>query len=124
MIFMNLQTFRRLARARWVFAPVILLVLLGATLGSAAQSAKTLSIGVIGPNDGATMRGVELAINRLGAQGNLIAPDGTTYKLDAIAQDASTADDVAKAIATFKQDNVVAIFGPDDDALTLASANA
>ncbi|HLY28552.1 MAG TPA: hypothetical protein VKQ72_19555, partial [Aggregatilineales bacterium] len=120
---MNMLGALRRHSLKWMVAPLLLLALLAATLGSSAQSAKTLTIGVIGSNDSSTMRGVELAISRFSTQGNLIAPDGSAYKLDATAQNATTADDVTKAIGTFTQNNVVAVFGPDDDSLALASAN-
>ncbi len=88
-----------------------------------AQGSKPLNIGIIGKLTNATAHGVELAVERFNQQGNITTPDGGVFKLTIIAQDAATADDVGNAITTLKNQGVVAIFGPDDATLALASLN-
>src|SRR5215475_642985 len=88
-----------------------------------AQNPKILNVGVIGQANSPTAHGIELAAERFNRQGNITTPDGSVYKLAVIAQNATTADDVGNAVAALKKQNVVAIFGPDDEALTLASLN-
>src|SRR5579871_6416652 len=89
-----------------------------------AQAPKTLTIGVIGRADGPTARGVLSAIERFNNQGNTITPDGSTYRLTVLAQDATSPDQDTSAITTLKSSNAVAIFGPDDETLALASVTA
>lgn len=94
------------------------------TTATLAQAPKTLTIGVIGRADSPAARGVQLAIERFNNQGNTTTPDGSAYRLALLAQDATSPDQVTSAITTLKTSNVVAIFGPDDEALALASVNA
>src|SRR5579859_3852453 len=94
------------------------------TTATQAQAPKTLTIGVIGRADSPTARGVQLAIERFNDEGNTTTPDGSAYRLAVLAQDATSPDQVTSAITTLKSSKTIAIFGPDDEALTLASANA
>jgi ABC-type branched-subunit amino acid transport system substrate-binding protein len=93
------------------------------TVFAQAQGSKPLKIGIIGKPNSGTAQGVELAAERFSQQGNITTPDGRVFKLAVVAQDASTADDVGSAITTLKNQDVAAIFGPDDATLTLASLN-
>src|ERR1041385_374095 len=90
----------------------------------AAQAPQILNIGVIGPADGPTTLGVTLAVQRINAGGAVAAPDGTAYTLKVVSADAANPTDVGNAITTLKKSGVVAIFGPDDDKLALASQDA
>ena len=85
------------------------------------QTPTPLAIGVIGLPDSPTAFGVTLAIQRIKAQGPLTLPDGSEVTLNVTTQDAPTAADVGTAITELKKNNVIAIFGPDDDAVTLGS---
>jgi ABC-type branched-subunit amino acid transport system substrate-binding protein len=87
---------------------------------TAAQTNKTMLLGVIGINSAAA-RGVELAAHRFNARGNTVTPDGTAYQIGVKAIDATTADEVRDAVNQFKQDGAVAVFGPDRDDLAAAS---
>src|SRR5260221_11945220 len=80
-----------------------------------------LAMGVIGLPDSPTAFGVTLAIQRIKAQGPLTLPDGSEVTLNVTTQDAPTAADVGTAITELKKNNVIAIFGPDDDAVTPGS---
>jgi ABC-type branched-subunit amino acid transport system substrate-binding protein len=85
------------------------------------QTQKPLYIGVIGPFDGPTAEGVTLAFKRVSAQGVFTTPDGVGHTLAVITADATTPQQVTDAVAQFKNNNTVAIFGPDDSALFKAS---
>jgi ABC-type branched-subunit amino acid transport system substrate-binding protein len=88
------------------------------------QTPQTLNIGVIGPFDGPAAQGVSLAVERISASGPITGPDSATYALTVVPADAKTPDDVASAVTRLKGNNVVAIFGPDDDALAAKSIDA
>src|SRR5258708_10611645 len=85
------------------------------------QTPTPLAIGVIGLPDSPTAFGVTLAIQRIKAQGPLTLPDGSEVTLNVTTQDAPTAADVGTAITELKKNNVIAIFGPDDDAVPLGT---
>src|SRR5260221_5521925 len=85
------------------------------------QTPTPLAIGVIGVPDSPTAFGVTLAIQRIKAQGPWTLRDGSEVTLNVTTEDAPTAADVGSAITELKKNNVIAIFGPDDDAVTLGS---
>jgi len=88
---------------------------------AARQAGQPLNIGVIGPYNGSTAEGVSLALKRFSSQSALTTPDGATHTLSVIAIDATTPQEVADAITTLKNNNVIAIFGPSDDQLVMDS---
>ena len=88
------------------------------------QTRQPLNIGVIGPFDGPTAEGVTLALQRFSAQGVFTTPDGASYTLSVITADANTPQQVADAITDLKKNNVIAIFGPNDDKLVEDSMSA
>lgn len=88
------------------------------------QATQPINIGIIGSFDGATAQGVTLAIRRFSAQGPVTTPDGITHTLSVVTAEATTPDEVATAITQLKTNNVVAIFGPDDDQLVIDSLSA
>src|SRR5258706_667078 len=98
--------------------------ILAAPRHAAGQAPQILNIAVIGAADGPTALGVTLAVQRINAAGAVAAPDGTAYTLTVVTAGASNAADVGNAITTLKKSNVVAIFGPDDDALAVSSLDA
>jgi ABC-type branched-subunit amino acid transport system substrate-binding protein len=85
------------------------------------QAGQTLTIGVIGAADGPTLRGVSLAVEQANAQGVLL-PDNTPVTLRVIAVDAG--DQVPAAIDQLRQANIVALFGPDNNATATSSLPA
>ena len=101
-------------------AGTMLAAALGTVQPAAAQTTKTLLLGVIGINSN-TARGVELAAHRFNARGNTVTPDGTAYQIGVKTIDASTSDEVRDAITQFKQNGAVAVFGPDRNDLAAAS---
>ncbi len=112
-------------RFRILIAVLTIIVLTAGLLTTAkAQNPQALNIGVIGPFDGPTAQGVSLAIERINGQGPITGPNGVTYAVSVIAADAQTPDEVTTALSQLKQNNVVAIFGPDDDRLAAASLSA
>lgn len=82
------------------------------------QGSQTLTIGVIGPVDGPTLRGVSLAVDEANARG-VTLPTGEPFTLQVVAIDAG--DQVEAAIRQLVQTNVVALFGPDDNASAVAN---
>jgi ABC-type sugar transport system substrate-binding protein len=88
------------------------------------QTRQPLNIGVIGPFDGPTAEGVTLALQRFSAQGVFTTPDGASYTLSVITADATTPQQVTDAITELKKNKVIAIFGPNDDALVEKSMSA
>src|SRR5260221_2312163 len=89
-----------------------------------SQTPQVLNIGVIGAFDSPTAEGVALAVQRISRLGPLTTPDGKAYTLAVVTADATTPQEVFDALTKLKQSNVVAIFGPDDDALAQASLAA
>ncbi len=95
-----------------------------ASPSKAAQAAQTLNIGVIGSFSGPTAQGVSLAVERFSANGPINGPGGVTFSPSVMAIDAKTPDEVATAIDQLKKNNVIAVFGPDDDKLAQQSIDA
>lgn len=111
-----------LLRRLGVAAIAVWMLLLSASGSSAAQTPKPLVLGVIGI-DSATAHGVQLAASRFNARGNTVTPDGTAYRVEVASRDASNPTEISAAIESLKQAGAVAIFGPDNDDLAIASAN-
>lgn len=105
-----------------VVAVAVWALLLSASWSTAAQAPKTLVLGVIGV-DSPTAHGVQLTVERFNARGNTVTPDGTAYRLEVQARDASNPNEVATAVTSLRQSNAIAIFGPDNDELAQASVN-
>lgn len=109
-----------ITRSRITLLFVILLVIAGlapALNPAAAQQATSLTIGVIGAEDSPTFRGVALVIDKVNADGGVTLPNGQTLPMAVAAAPATTPDEVNKALQDLKAQNVIAIFGPDDDQL-------
>ncbi|MCC7447996.1 MAG: ABC transporter substrate-binding protein [Anaerolineae bacterium] len=110
-----------------VIASLLVVILLASVSAYAAplrQTPQELRIGVIGAFDSPTAQGVSLAVERINARGPVNGPGNTTYSLSVITAEATTAEDVGSAINQLKQNNAVAIFGPDDSPTLLASSEA
>jgi ABC-type branched-subunit amino acid transport system substrate-binding protein len=84
----------------------------------------SLSIGVIGEEDSQTYRGVALVVDKVNADGGLTLPTGETLPLALVNAPATTPAEVNTAVQNFRSQNVVAIFGPDDDLLAAQSLSA
>ena len=107
-------------RSRITLLFVIMLVIAGlapALQPAAAQQATNLTIGVIGDEDSSTFRGVALVIDKVNSDGGITLPDGQTLPMAVVAAPATTPDEINQALQTLKAQNVIAIFGPDDDQL-------
>ncbi len=103
-------------------AIALCILLLSGSWSRAAQTPKTLVLGVIGV-DSPTARGVQLTVERFNARGNTVTPDGTQYRLEVQVRDANNASEIGTAITNLRQANAIAIFGPDNDELAQASVN-
>jgi ABC-type branched-subunit amino acid transport system substrate-binding protein/uncharacterized protein YgiM (DUF1202 family) len=109
---------------RWAAAAVILIALLAAgmtvplTLAAPGQQvANVLSIGYLGVRGSQTANGAELAIEQINQSGG-VSVSGTAYQLQLVALDSEpTVDTLGDAIGQLVAQNVVAILGPDSNAL-------
>src|SRR5256885_11973486 len=95
---------------------------LAGPLRAPQQQAQTINIGVLGASDSDTAQGVQLAVQRINANGPIAGPGNVTYTLNVMTQDVKTAEDVTNALGQFRQANVAAIFGPDDPLAAKSSA--
>lgn len=119
---------RQPVRAAVLFIVVVtvafLTVIASRVMASPPLQNQKIVVGVIGSTDSPTFEAVTLAVQRFAPDGTLAVPGGAKLPIEVIAQDAHSPDEVGNAILRFKQTGVVAIFGPDADALTAQSANA
>lgn len=112
-------------RQRWMLALLLTFALtLTAVLAPAVnaapapQQAGRIRLGYLGPADTDAAQGAQLAIDQINAAGGFTAADGNLYIIDFITLDAApTPDTLANAVSALTAQNVVAIFGPDDDSL-------
>ncbi|MEP7287478.1 MAG: ABC transporter substrate-binding protein [Chloroflexota bacterium] len=121
-------------KKRLTIVSATLIVILIASISSAVfaanpnaprnQTAQVLNIGVLGASDSPTAQGVILAVQRFNAQGALATAGGTAYTLAVVTANATTAQEMPAALDNLKKNNVVAIFGPDDDKLATDSLPA
>lgn len=118
----------RISFLRWralsVMALMTILALTATYTATArpGQTPQKLAVGVIGQSDGPTAQGIALALSHLPG-GTVTAPDGKPYVLDVQVAEAQNPADVKTAIDNLSQKNLVALFGPDDDALAVQSAS-
>jgi ABC-type branched-subunit amino acid transport system substrate-binding protein len=103
---------------------ILILVLIAAlavptaAAAPAAQTATVLPIGYLGTNTSPTAQGAQLAIDQINSAGGFQGSDGVTYKFDLTTlANPPTADSLAGSIAAMTAQGVVAILGPDTNAL-------
>jgi ABC-type branched-subunit amino acid transport system substrate-binding protein len=88
-----------------------------------SQTPNTLKVGYIGTADDDTARGIQLAMNQLNGAGGITAADGEDYLYELVVSESVTPDQVPTAIRLLTEQGVVAIFGPDSDALVTIPEN-
>lgn len=83
-----------------------------------ARQATTLRVGYLGAPNSDAANGARLAIDQMNSLGGFPAPDGSTYLLELITlAEAPTADSLATSATALTAQNVVAVLGPDSDAV-------
>ncbi|GAB4547908.1 MAG: hypothetical protein OHK0023_09970 [Anaerolineae bacterium] len=95
---------------------LIAILLLPMSISLAAQN-QPLTIGVVGSPSGGTLRGVRLALEQANAAGGIALPDGRRLGVSVVVAEARTEDEARAAIDSLRNFGVLAIFGPDDDAI-------
>lgn len=78
----------------------------------------TFRIGVIDDLGGDLVQGARLAVEQINDAGGVIGADGTAFQLQIILQ---TPDDIAFAVANFRQASVIAVIGPAMSGTVLAN---
>lgn len=106
---------RLLARASLFTAAA---ALLAAAIGNPVRAQNTIKLGVIGDEDSPTFRGVSLAVD----EANQV--EGATVQYEVLTAPATTAEEVSTALDDLNEAEVLAIFGPDDDALAIAGLSS
>lgn len=108
-------------KLRWfLLMTAILLLLAGQVM--ARQTGTTARLGYIGQSDSDMARGIQLAIDEINAAGGITGPGNSVYFLELVTAEADTAEAVPTAIESLTSQGVVAIFGPDSNALALPNA--
>lgn len=87
-----------------------------------AQSQAIFRIGYLGSPTDDFAQGVELAISQINTSGGTIAFDNREYTYELVYAEVNSAEDVSGAINDLVLQQVVAIFGPTDDTITITSA--
>ncbi len=89
----------------------------------AAQSAAVLRIGYLGVMETDTANGAQLAIDQINSAGGFTAADGNQYQLELVMLAAPpTVDSLTANVTALTAQSVVALLGPDSDAV-LSSGN-
>ena len=99
-------------------ALVVPLALASSPRDAAAQGGSVLRIGYLGMRGSETANGAQLAIDEINAIGGVTAVDGAVYRLELVPLDGPvTLDTLPAALNTLTEQSVVAILGPDTNAL-------
>jgi branched-chain amino acid transport system substrate-binding protein len=117
---------KRLSRLAVVLAGLMIAALVGwpALAALPRQAAQTFNVGIIGPFSSPAAQGVFLALEQANANETLFLPGNRPFKLDFRVIEARTPEEVGSAISRLKQENVVAIIGPDNDTLATGAQAA
>lgn len=113
---------------RFLILGLICIILLGLFIGGGAlaqppqqNTITTVKIGYIGQPDSDLVKGLQLAISQINNTGGIEGPNGAIYTFELvqalIASD--NVDGVSAAVQSLVDQDVIAIFGPDTDRLTL-----
>lgn len=92
------------------------------SVSAQAQSQAIFRIGYLGSPAEEFAQGIELAIQQINDSGGTIAFDNREYTYEVVYAEVASADDVRGAINDLTLQQVVAIFGPTDETITLNSA--
>ncbi len=92
------------------------------SVSAQAQSQAIFRIGYLGSPAEEFAQGIELAIQQINDSGGTIAFDNREYTYQVVYAEVASAEDVRGAINDLTLQQVVAIFGPTDETITLASA--
>lgn len=108
---------------------VLLLLSLLLAAGSDGALARQMQpavvrLGLLGSADSPAGRGAQLAIAEINGAGGITGPDGTVYAIELLSTPVRTADEVRAGLDALNQRGVLAILGPDDDSVVLATFNA
>lgn len=102
----------------WMAAALLLAGLASPVSPAAARQGTLLRVGYLGLPETDAAMGAQLAIDEINSLGGIAAPDGTTYTLElATLATAPTEATLPDAVTAFASQGVVAILGPDDNAL-------
>ncbi len=101
-----------------LIALLAVLVVPQATAAPGSQAAPVLRIGYIGVAGSEAANGAQLAIRQINDFGGVTAPDGTRYQLELVTLDTlPTIETLPGALQTLAAQDVVALLGPDTNAL-------
>ena len=99
------------------FRLTLLLILLLMPFGTQLAAQQTLRIGVIDNSDGSILKGAHLAAQYVNGAGGITGADGTVFNLAVVD---TPPDNMDIAIANMGQARVIAVLGPETDALVVA----
>jgi branched-chain amino acid transport system substrate-binding protein len=110
------MTLSQSRRFRTGFLWLVVLGLLAWALGVvSAQTMPIFRIGVLDNNDGALLRGAQLAVEEINASGGVQGADGTMFRLEIVAQPVDNLQ-IGTSIANIGQASVIAVIGPEKSA--------
>jgi ABC-type branched-subunit amino acid transport system substrate-binding protein/uncharacterized protein YgiM (DUF1202 family) len=99
-----------LALVAGLFAPLAL-------AAPTAQDEAVIRVGYLGEVGDEAAQGIQLAISQINSAGGITAPDGTSYRLEMVtpAPEMLSMAALDEAVEDLAQQDVVAIFGPNDN---------
>ncbi len=113
----------RARRQAILMVAVVVGGLLATGLAALAQQPVVLGLGLLAPADSPAGRGAQLALAQINSAGGVIGPDGATYAFELLSVPVTSADEVRAALQALRERGIVALLGPDQDALVLSAFN-
>ncbi len=113
----------RIRRQAILMAAILVGMLLVSGLAALAQEPVILGLGLLVPADSPAGRGAQLALAQINSAGGVTGPDGVTYAFELLSVPVTSADEVRAALQALRERQIVALLGPDQDALVLSTFN-
>ena len=91
---------------------------------SLAQGQPTIvRLGLLAAADSPAGRGAQLAIAEINGSGGITGMDGSLYVFELLSVPVRTVEEVRAGVAALNERGVLALLGPDDDAVLFAPPN-
>jgi len=104
----------------------LILMVLALSIGAPAllaQQPVVVRLGLLTAADSPAGRGAQLAIAEINGSGGIVGPDGMIYAFELLSVPVETTEEVRAGLAALSERDVLAILGPDDSAVVLATFN-
>jgi branched-chain amino acid transport system substrate-binding protein len=108
---------------RFALAVMMFVVVLLFAIQLTAQNMPVFRIGILDNDNGALLKGAQLAIEELNAQGGVRGADGTMFRLETVVQPVDSVT-ITDSIANIGQASVIAVIGPERSADALGNLQA